>query len=176
MTSPQAEVRAAEEHIPDAAYGRIIAAISTVKARYFRFVDTKQWDKLADLFTEDSKFFFPEVRAAPFSKAEILSLIFDSLHDSVSIHHGHMPEIELTSPKTACAIWPMEDRILYSAAATAHHGLTEMHGYGHYHEKYVLTSSGWMISELKLTRLHKIEVPRASDASGAAAQSTKHGA
>ena len=33
-------------------------------------------------------------------------------------HHGHMPEIELTSPTTAKGIWAMEDRVWWPAGRT----------------------------------------------------------
>ena len=36
-----------------------IEAIRQLKARYFRFVDTKQWDRWGDLFTEDAVFHVP---------------------------------------------------------------------------------------------------------------------
>ena len=45
------------------------------------------------------------------------------------MHHGHMPEITLTSPTTASGIWSMEDMLRYGDG-------TELHGYGHYHETY----------------------------------------
>ena len=35
------------------------------------------------------------------------------LQDVVTVHHGHMPEIELTSPTTARGIWAMEDMLRY---------------------------------------------------------------
>ena len=36
------------------------------------------------------------------------------LQDVVTVHHGHMPEIELTSPTTARGIWAMEDMLRYA--------------------------------------------------------------
>ena len=32
--------------------------IKQLKARYFRFVDSKQWDALRDVFTDDVLFYF----------------------------------------------------------------------------------------------------------------------
>jgi hypothetical protein len=31
--------------------------------------------------------------------------------DIETVHHGHMPDIEITSPTTATGIWAMEDRL-----------------------------------------------------------------
>jgi len=143
----------------DAARSADRQQIMVLKARYMRFVDTKQWPALASLFAEDATFHFPEVRPELFGKAEMLKLIVDSLDDSISIHHGHMPEIEFHGPDRASGIWAMEDRIIYSPSARARHGLAQMYGFGHYHESYILSGENWLITQLTLTRLHKVEIP-----------------
>ena len=60
---------------------------------------------------------------------EFLAFLRETLGDVVTVHHGHMPEIELTSPTTATGIWAMEDMLRWPDGA-------ELHGYGHYHETY----------------------------------------
>ena len=65
----------------------------------------------------------------------------------VTVHHGHTPEIELTSPTTATGIWAMQD-VLQLAERRP------LHGYGHYHETYELIDGAWRIRTSKLTRLH----------------------
>jgi len=67
----------------------------------------------------------------------------------VTVHHGHMSEIEVTSPTTATGIWAMEDKLRWPSGAS----LGEMHGYGHYHETYVKVDGAWRIKTLTLTRL-----------------------
>ena len=67
-----------------------------------------------------------------------------------SVHHGHMPEIELTSDTTASGVWSMEDKLRWTGRDGVPHRL---HGYGHYHETYVRTDGGWLISSTRLTRL-----------------------
>jgi hypothetical protein len=69
----------------------------------------------------------------------------------ITVHHGHMPEIELTSPTTATGIWAMEDHLWWPAGSP----ITSLHGYGHYHETYRKSSEGWRIATLTLTRLHR---------------------
>ena len=66
----------------------------------------------------------------------------------VTVHHGHMPEIELTSPTTARGIWAMED-ILH----TPEDSVNVVHGFGHYHETYERIDGEWRINTLRLTRL-----------------------
>jgi hypothetical protein len=67
----------------------------------------------------------------------------------VTVHHGHMPEIEVTSPTTARGVWAMEDKLRWPEGSP----VRAMHGYGHYHETYERTQEGWRIKTITLTRL-----------------------
>jgi hypothetical protein len=51
---------------------------------------------------------------------------------AVTVHHGHMPEIELTSNGDATGTWAMEDELWFPDGSPVLH----VHGYGHYHETY----------------------------------------
>lgn len=130
-----------------------IEAIRKLKARYFRFIDTKQLDKWKDLFTEDVYIKW-ETAGAPdaifHSRDEavgaIKSLMERTNYGNRTIHHGHMGEIEITTPTTATGIWPMFDYVMTPKST--------MQGYGHYHEDYEKQNGTWRIKRLHLTRLH----------------------
>jgi hypothetical protein len=47
--------------------------IVALKAKYFRFVDTQQWDEIAKLFTDDARLFFPENQTEPGNVAESIA-------------------------------------------------------------------------------------------------------
>ena len=68
------------------------------------------------------------------------------LADAVTVHHGHMPEITLTSDTTAAGVWAMEDTIRWPDG-------TKLHGFGHYHETYERADGTWRIASSTLTRL-----------------------
>jgi hypothetical protein len=124
-----------------------IEAIKQLKARYFRFLDTKQWDAWREVFTED---FQAEVHGPhPVIHFENRDEMVESnrkvLAEAPTIHHGHMPEIELTGPDTARGIWAMLDVVKLGAGFV---------GYGHYHEEYRKVEGDWRIARLLLTRLH----------------------
>jgi hypothetical protein len=70
-----------------------------------------------------------------------------TLRDAVTVHHGHMPEIEVISPSTASGVWALQDIIVWPDG-------TRMHGYGHYHETYEKSDGKWRIKTSTLTRLH----------------------
>ena len=37
-----------------------------------------------------------------------------------TVHHGHMPDIEITSPTTAKGIWAMEDKLRFADGTALH--------------------------------------------------------
>jgi hypothetical protein len=127
-------------------------AIKNLKARYFRFVDTQQWDALRALFTSDMQFFFPEARAEPFGLSDGMAIIVQVLTDCQSIHHGFMPEIHVQGPERATGIWAMEDRLTWSDAAAAKSRVKTLHGFGRYFEEYRHGDAGWQINRLELLR------------------------
>jgi len=139
-------------------------AIQTLKARYFRCVDGKDWLGLRALFTADATLFFPEGQEAPLPRDESIAFIAGGIGEGVSIHHGHMPEIELLSPTEARGIWAMEDRIVWPAGSPSRLGLRSLHGFGHYHEDYARIDGSWLIRTLKVVRIHATAVPAGGEA------------
>ena len=71
----------------------------------------------------------------------------------VTVHHGHMPEIEITSPTTARGVWAMQDFLQMPEGSPL--GMKSMTGWGHYTETYELVDGEWMIKTLVLTRLRR---------------------
>lgn len=130
-----------------------IEAIKVLKARYFRFVDTKDWSGLTTIFAEDAELHVTWTNAGDDdnivrSSGEIVELLRSQIETLVTVHHGHMPEINVTSPTTAVGIWAMEDVIFFPEGPTR-----LMRGYGHYDETYIKIDGVWQIRSLKLTRL-----------------------
>ena len=134
-----------------------IEGIKQLKARYFRCMDSKDWDGFAAQFSDDAVM---DVSGDLGDDAsgdagiirggrEISDFVRSAIDDVVTVHHGHMPEITLTSPTTASGIWAMEDMLRWPDG----NSLGEMHGYGHYEETYEKRDETWLITSLKLTRL-----------------------
>jgi uncharacterized protein (TIGR02246 family) len=136
-----------------------IEAIRQLKARYFRTIDTKDWAGLRDVFTDDVVVDSVESGGEVVTGVdEFLAFLPQALDGVVSVHHGHMPEIEVTSATTATGIWAMEDMLRWP------NGM-ELHGYGHYHETYRKTDAGWRIATTKLTRLRQDMTPPSEEGS-----------
>ena len=130
-----------------------LEAIRQLKARYFRLLDTRDWDGLVGVFTDPVEI---DVRqdggVLTTSPREFVASVRESLAGAVTVHHGHMPELELTSASSATGIWAMEDRIWFADGAP----VSRLVGYGHYHETYRRTDDGWRIASMRLTRLHRV--------------------
>ncbi|MCB2060010.1 MAG: nuclear transport factor 2 family protein [Novosphingobium sp.] len=131
-----------------------IEEIKRLKAKYFLGVDTQDWDLFRrEIFVEKTSFQLSEFREEPYHGMEkVLAMFGQGLAGKYSVHHGHMPIIELTSDTTARGLWAMEDRIYLSGDGAAQ-GTLVLHGFGHYHETYAKQADGWRIETIRLTRL-----------------------
>ena len=129
--------------------------IKQLKARYFYFMDHKDWNGWRDeVFAPECELLFAEVRPEPYIGVdELLEMLIPFLDGVTTIHHGHMPIIELTSTTTANGLWAMED-ILFLPPGKIDGIEGRVHGYGHYHETYVKNVNGWRIKTLELKRLY----------------------
>ena len=130
-----------------------IEEIKQLKARYFRCMDTKDWDGLAGVFAPDAVMDMSGETGGDDGvvrgRAEIVEFVRGAIESVETVHHGHTPEIEITSPSTARGIWAMEDRLRWRDGGP----LRTMHGAGHYHETYERIEGEWFIRTTTLTRL-----------------------
>ncbi len=131
-----------------------VEAIKNLKARYYRCMDTKQWDGWNDVFavdaTLDTREEAPDLDIVV-GRDNIIAFVSNVLEGVTTCHHGHMPEIELTSETTATGIWAMEDHLWVNEGSELPY--KSLHGYGHYHETYEKVDGSWYIKTLKLTRI-----------------------
>ncbi len=129
-----------------------IEEIRRLKARYFRCMDTKDWDGFRDVFAPDGEMDMrSEAGEAGLVRGPqaIADFVRGSVDAVETAHHGHMSEIDVTSPTTATGVWAMEDVLRWPPGAP----FGSMHGWGHYHETYVRLDGAWLIQTLRLTRL-----------------------
>jgi len=131
-----------------------IEEIKNLKARYFRCMDTKDWAGFQAVFAPDATADFTREggdrsRSSATGAANVTNLIKDLVDPALTIHHGHMPEIELTSATTARGVWAVEDLIWWPEGSRR----KTLHGFGHYHETYEKIDGRWFIKTLRLTRL-----------------------
>jgi SnoaL-like domain len=127
-----------------------IEEIKQLKARYFRLVDAKDWDAWGCVFAIDAVLEIPEGDLVHRGRDEIVANVSTVMADLRTVHHGHMPEIELTGPDSARGVWAMFDYVEWPAQDDRCVGLR---GYGHYVEEYVREDGEWRIARSRLDRL-----------------------
>ncbi len=140
-----------------------IEAIKNLKSRYLAAVDNKDWAAMTHIFTDDAVIDFSgedqfhvghhgmeasmlnPVKTVVIGGEAAAKRIARAVQDIVTVHQCHDPQISLSTRTTAIGKWSLYDQLDY--------GNEIMHGYGHYHEHYSLTETGWKISVLLLTRI-----------------------
>ncbi|MDV3124608.1 nuclear transport factor 2 family protein [Mycobacterium sp. 21AC1] len=132
-----------------------LEAIKQLKARYCRFLDTKDVAAWRDLFADDvvgtvdlavsTGGADPQTTPRMEGVDQFASVVLAAVADAATMHHCHTPEITLTSDTTATGIWAMEDRLVYPDGR-------RVVGAGHYHETYEKRDGSWCIKSLHLTR------------------------
>ena len=147
---------------PDNIKQAAIEAIKQVKARYFRFMDMREWEAMGQVFTKDAVFDcsvgFQHVPlggepigvVGPVTQGReaIIAWIADAFVRQTSVHHGHGHEIQIDSDSEAQGIVAMQDYIYAPDRTTL-----LLKAAGHYHETYRFEDGQWRIATSRLTRL-----------------------
>ena len=144
----------------DRSYAQDFLEISQVKARYCRFLDTKDWAGYTDLFTEDVEFDLPPEGQPPIRGRDVaMRTIRSFVETAITAHQVHNAEIRIEGD-VAHVIWAMQDRVIWGPerANMQESGHT---GYGHYFERYVRKDGRWRIAAQKLRYLVYDSYPRA---------------
>src|SRR5215472_8799944 len=122
-----------------------IEEIKRLKARYFRTLDHKDWHGFGQVYVEDAVMELPEADMTLHGRDAIVESVSTALIGTRTVHHGHMPEIELTGDDTARGTWAMFDYVEWPQNGDQRVGLQ---GYGHYLEEYARVDGQWRITRL----------------------------
>jgi hypothetical protein len=142
-----------------------IEEIKQLKGRYFRLLDTRDFNGMAYVFCKDAVFDCsegplihplggpPDGEPGPVKRGreEIMAWIRDAFANRACVHHGHCHEITVDSETEAHGVIAMEDQIYGPDRATL-----LIHAAGHYHERYRIEDGCWRIAQTKLTRLSRV--------------------
>ncbi|MFF4250672.1 nuclear transport factor 2 family protein [Streptomyces sp. NPDC001663] len=143
-----------------------------LKARYFFYVDSQQWERLRGLFTDDARF---EGFAFGGEGPDAFVRGVDGLLTGArSVHQGSLPRFRAQPDSLVRARWSMQDYLTWPPGSRSFRGnsspdLSGIRGYGYYDEEYRRTPEGWRIAFLRLTRLRidLLHGPHTEDISGA---------
>jgi hypothetical protein len=148
-----------------------IEAIKQLKARYFRSVDSKDWPGFRACFTDDCTFDLNDALVVDGTSnatdarshgihqttvEEVLHTVKVRFQGAVSVHQGHIPEIEILGPDEASCIRAMCDHIQRPHGSP----IPSLTGFGHYHERYRKAVGVRRISSLRISRLQVSNIDR----------------
>jgi hypothetical protein len=135
-----------------------IEAIKQLKYKYFRCLDSKQWDEMATCFTDGATAAYDDGKYAYDGRDAIMEFLSGALgsRDVISQHHGHHPEIELTGKTTARGVWYLEDYVIFKQLDM------RLRGAAFYHDRYVKVDGQWKLEHTGYVRTYE-EVQNASE-------------
>jgi len=122
-----------------------VEAIKRLKYRYWRHLDLKQWDELADCFAPDATVSYGDGQYSFRGVGEIMKFLRESLgkeRGSVTIHQGHHPEIDLTGATTAKGTWALYN---YMFNEGQNRGIRIG---AYYYDDYVKLAGEWMFQHI----------------------------
>jgi len=134
-----------------------VEAIKRLKYRYWRCLDLKLWDELAGCFTDDATADYGEGRYHFAGAEAILRFLREALgreSGSVTVHHGHHPEIELTTETTARGTWA-----LYNCRFNVAQKRSVRIG-GYYDDRCLKLAGAWKIAHTGYTYVFREEWSR----------------
>jgi hypothetical protein len=125
-----------------------IESIKQLKYRYFRCLDSKRWAELADCFAPDATTSYDSGKYSFKGRDQILGFLEGALGQptTITMHHGHHPEITLTSPTTATGTWYLEDQVIDAKRNTM------LRGAAFYHDEYVKLGGSWKLQSTGYVR------------------------
>ncbi len=123
--------------------------IKRLKARYCRYLDTKQWAALRALFADDAV--FDGFRSAPTGSGpdQFVAGGSSRLADAITVHQCHLPDIVFLDEDTARGTWAMHDYLEWPDRPGPDRGY---YGYGYYEEEYRRVDGVWKMAVLRLRR------------------------
>ncbi|HYD48118.1 MAG TPA: nuclear transport factor 2 family protein [Terriglobales bacterium] len=124
-----------------------IEAIKRLKYRYFRCLDCKDWETLAECFTADATVAYDSGKFSFSGRSEVMGFLRGALgsREVISLHQGHHPEVEI-SGEIATGIWYLEDYLIFVPTNT------RIRGAGFYRDEYLCEGGVWKIKHTGYVR------------------------
>ena len=142
----EARVRALEQRMGVA---EDIEAIKRLKHKYFRCLDCKLWDEMAECFVADATTSYTDGKYSFKGIEAIIGFLKKSLgpDNVLSMHQGHQPEIDITSDTTAKGIWTSQAGLVIIDRNVSTREVN------FYHDEYVKVGGQWKIKHTGYRRL-----------------------
>ena len=129
-----------------------VQAIKELKSKYFRALDTKNWDELETTMTPNISTAYSNGKLVFHGPKEITNYFKESMPDTeITLHQGHNPVIWFESDTVAYGKWYLQDNLIF-AEGNPYCG-TQIQGSAIYTDKYVKVDGQWLIEDTGYLRL-----------------------
>ena len=123
-----------------------VQAIKELKSKYFRALDTKNWDELETTMTPNISTAYSNGKLVFHGPKEITNYFKESMPDTeITLHQGHNPVIWFESDTVAYGKWYLQDNLIF-AEGNPYCG-TQIQGSAIYTDKYVKVDGQWLIED-----------------------------
>ncbi len=130
--------------------------IKELKARYFRGLDTKNWELFASTMTDDVKGRYSDGQLSFDGVEELVGFMKDNLSSGqvITMHHGHHPEIEISEDgSSASGVWYLQDMVIFLE------NKNRLYGAAIYKDEYQKIDGEWKISRTGYSRTFEFVEP-----------------
>lgn len=126
-----------------------IEAIKKLQGKYYRCLDTKEWDELGTCFAPEFTTSFTDGKYVFDNWADLRKFYDDNMGvgKQLSQHNGHTPEITVNDDGTAHAYWYLHDYLIIPPADWG------VRGTAIYEINYKKCEDGWKISQIGYKRV-----------------------
>jgi len=136
-----------------------IEQIKRLKYRYVRCLDQKRWDEIEKCFVQNAVASYGGGAWAFEGRDAILDFLRTSMGSEkfLSGHRVGQPEIDITGPDSATAIWALSDTV-----AQLEFGV-DIRGGAFYEDTYIKVDGEWKIKSTGYKRTYEEMEPRSAD-------------
>ena len=133
-----------------------IENIKNLKYRYFRTLDTNDWELFGDCLAEDCTASYGDGEYSFDGRKAIVDFMSANMSADtfLSMHNGHHPEIAVAGDgNSATGAWYLQDTILDLA------NKVRLYGTGIYNDRYVKVDGVWKIAHTGYSRIFECVEP-----------------
>lgn len=135
-----------------------IEEIKCLKHKYFRTLDTNDWESLAECMTEDCVARYDGGKYSYDGVDNLIAFLrkFMDGPTQLTLHQGHHPEITIIDADNATGKWYLQDVVINLKDNTT------LRGAGIYEDRYVKIDGRWRISHTGYKRTYE-EIQKRGD-------------
>ena len=131
-----------------------IEEIKELKGKYFRCLDSKNWDLLETTLSPNVHTEYSNGHLRFDGPQQVTNYFKENMPKTqVTLHQGHTPEFEFESDKVAYGRWYLQDIVMFTEGSDF--AGTQLNGSAFYRDKYEKIEGQWLIVETGYMRVYE---------------------